>query len=249
MARKVLKHNGGIVAQDTGYNCGPATAQNIAWAATGKIIDEGVFAREMQTTTAGTNTINHVANSLNRHLPNAEYVTVQLPNDPPTAVQRDALWRHIVNSIDAGFGVAMNWVAPPSNYPRGILGSQSPNYSGGVVYHYVMAAGYDDAAKAILVVDSGFWPRTYWVSLDQCASLIPPKGYSYASVEPNLAPVVPESSGLSDAEWVEVAANIRYVAGQFGPNVWSAESSLGVNDKKQELTLRDAFARVVRKGV
>ena len=41
-------------------------------------------------------------------------------------------------------GMIMNWVAPPSNYPRGVKGSISPRYGGGTVYHYVAAMGYDD---------------------------------------------------------------------------------------------------------
>lgn len=64
-------------------------------------------------------------------------------------------------SIDADCGVVANIVAPPSNYPRASYTSTiSPAYSGGTVYHYFAVIGY-------------------WCSLDQLASLIPPKGYAY----------------------------------------------------------------------
>ena len=54
------------------------------------------------------------------------------------------------------------------------------------VYHYVAAMGYDDppGAWAVWIADSGFWPFGYWCGFDQVATLIPPKGYTYADVAP-----------------------------------------------------------------
>ena len=76
--------------------------------------------------------------------------------------------------------------SPPSNYPRGVKGSISPRYGGGTVYHYVAAMGYDDTpgARALWIADSGFWPFGYWCGFDQVATLIPPKGYTYADAAP-----------------------------------------------------------------
>ena len=87
-----------------------------------------------------------------------------------------------VRSIDAGWGVIMNGVAPPWNYPRGVKGSISPAYHGGTVYHYVAAMGYDDTpgARAVWIADSSFAPFGYWCGFDQVATLIPPKAYTYA---------------------------------------------------------------------
>lgn len=213
--------------------------QNIVFARTGKVIPEAEFARAMGTTTAGTNHVGLLCDELNRRMPDARYVVAQMPNDPPSAAQREALWVNLKRSIDAGYGVAVNWVAVPGNYPRGVLGSQSPSYGGGNIYHYVMVAGYDDVARAVFIVDSGFWPRQYWITLDQLASLIPPKGYSYSTAAPAVEP-------LSDAEWLEVLVKARFIADQFGPSLWGPESSVGIAEGGRELTLRDGLARFLR---
>ena len=88
-----------------------------------------------------------------------------------------------MHSIDAGFGVVCNIVAPRSNYPRGVYGSESPRYGGGRVYHYFTAMGYREGSqgRAVWIADSGFAPYGYWISLEQLATLIPPKGYTYAA--------------------------------------------------------------------
>lgn len=237
--RKTLRFDDSLAGQDTYYNCGPATCQNIVWAASAKVVAESVFARALGTTTNGTNHIGLLTGVLNQYLPDAKYVTVQLPNDPPLVGQKAVLWDNIRRSIDAGYGVAVNIVAPPGNYPKGVLGSQSPSYGGGNIYHYFMVAGYDDVARAVFIVDSGFWPRQYWITLDQLASLIPPKGYSYSTAAPAVEP-------LSDVEWREVLVKARFIADQFGPSLWGPESSVGVAEGGRELTLRDGLARFLR---
>lgn len=171
------------VGQDTFYNCGPASAQTIIAAATGRLVGEQQLGLEMRTTTNGTDWIGQFPAVLDKHLPGTGYRIVEMPSDPPTAAQRDRLWNDIVASIDAGYGLVANIVAPPSNYPRASYTSTiSPAYSGGIVYHYFAVMGYavDTAAgRHIWIADSGFSPYGYWCSLDQLATLIPPKGYAY----------------------------------------------------------------------
>lgn len=182
---KVLSYSRQHIRQDTGYWCGPATVQTITWAATGTLLGEAQFAREMGTTTAGTNYIGLLTNCLNRHVPAARYATVTMPNDPPTTAQREALWQHLVRSIDAGYGVAANIVAPPSNYPRpSYTSTQRLGYGGGTVYHYVAFMGYavdSRGGRHVWWADSGFAPYGCWITLEQTATLIPPKGYAYAT--------------------------------------------------------------------
>lgn len=183
MARKTLPYNTAIESQETYYNCGPATVQNIT--SSRKVISEADLAREMGTSTRGTDYIGYLANSLRRHL-GVDYPVVNIPGNDATEAQREAFWGHLKRSIDGGFGVAMNWIAPPTNYPRGVNGSRSPSYGGGTVYHYVAAMGYEERGneRFVFVVDSGFNPKSYWVTLRQCASLIAGKGYAYANVAP-----------------------------------------------------------------
>lgn len=180
---KRLNYQRDQVHQDTFYNCGPASTQTIIRAATDRLIDEKQLAAELRTTTNGTDWIGQFPAVLDRHLPGAGYRVVEMPQDPPTAAQRDRLWNDIVASIDAGHGVVANIVAPSSNYPRASYTSTTnPAYSGGTVYHYFAAMGYavdTVGVRHVWIADSGFSPYGYWISLDQLASLIPPKGYAY----------------------------------------------------------------------
>ncbi|AJA43701.1 lysin A, protease C39 domain [Mycobacterium phage Milly] len=186
MVEKVLPYDRSVVPQETPWDCGPAATQ-VVLNSRGIVVSESDLIREIGTTVNGTDYVGLITDrSLKRRLPDAKYTSVYIENDPPTAAQRDALWRNVVRSIDAGYGVVVNWVAPPSNYPRGVKGSVSPRYSGGTVYHYVACMGYDDnpALRAVWIADSGFQPQGYWISFDQLASLIPPKGYAYADAAP-----------------------------------------------------------------
>lgn len=186
VAEKVLDYPRDQVHQDTFYNCGPASVQTVLRAATGEYVTESVLGRELGTHTGGTDWIGQVARVLNARLPGGAFRTVEMPNDPPTQAQKDALWANITGSINAGFGVVANIVAPPSNYPRAVAPSTiSPAYSGGIVYHYFAVMGYSDAGgRRCWIADSGFSPYGYWIGFDQLASLIPPKGYSFSTAQP-----------------------------------------------------------------
>ena len=182
---KVLMFDQSVAGQDTRYYCGPASAQ-IVLNSRGIFVDEHTLAREIGTTQNGTDFVGLIERVLDRRVPEAQYTSVPLRRDPPTREQREQLWRDLVRSVDAGWGVIMNWWAPPNNYPRGVKGTMSPSYHGGLVKHYVAAMGYDatPGARAVWIADSGFWPRVYWCSFDQVATLIPPKDYAYANVGP-----------------------------------------------------------------
>ncbi|MES3669884.1 GH25 family lysozyme [Corynebacterium diphtheriae] len=182
---KILPYDRGPVPQETYYWCGPATAQTIINQHNKNLIAEQVLANEMGTTRNGTNTIDLVAQSLKKWLPDGRYATTWLPNDPATNTQKEQLWANVKNSIDAGYGVAANIVAPPSNYPKPSYTSTiAPTYAGGTVYHYIAIMGYaidPTGTRHLWVADSGFSPYGYWCTLDQMATLIPPKGYAYAT--------------------------------------------------------------------
>ncbi|MFC9761640.1 C39 family peptidase [Rhodococcus jostii] len=184
--------------QDTYFNCGPASTQ-VVLNSRGIFVDEGTLARELGTTTNGTDFIGLIERVLDALVPEANYTTVSMPNDPPTVEQTNRLWDDIRRSVDAGWGVIVNIVAPPSNYPRGANGSSSPAYGGGTVFHYMTAMGYEDVGRGrfVWIADSGFAPYGYWTTLEQLASLIPPKGYCFANVVP--APQV----GPDDSVWAD----------------------------------------------
>lgn len=182
VGEKVLPYDHSITPQETGFWCGPAATQ-VVLNSRGIFVQERDLALSIGTHTGGTDYVGLIERDLDRRVPEAGYLSIYMPNDPPTQAQRDKLWADLVRTIDAGWGMIMNWVAPPSNYPRGVKGSRSPEYRGGTVYHYVAAMGYDDTpgARAVWIADSGFRPFGYWCGFGQVATLIPPKGYTYAA--------------------------------------------------------------------
>ncbi|MEU8224982.1 C39 family peptidase [Kribbella sp. NPDC048915] len=157
--------------QQTGYWCGPA-ATRIALSARIAPPSQQQLANELPTTTNGTDWIGQVTRVLNNHLGTGWYETKEMPNDPPTQAQRDLLWRDVVLDIDNNYPIVANIVAPASNHPPGY-----PNYT---IYHYFTVIGYDDSDRTVLIANpAGFAPTaTYWLTFNQLATLIPPKGYS-----------------------------------------------------------------------
>lgn len=184
---KILDYPRDQVKQDTFYNCGPASVQTAIRAAGGPLITEAQLARELGTHRGGTDYIGQFKKVLEKHIPGANYAHVDIPNDPPTSTQKEAFWKHLTGSIDAGHAVVINICAPPSNYPKAVWPSTiSPAYRGGTVWHYFLGAGYaheDGKKRRVWIADSGFDPYGYWIDFDQLSSLVPPKGYAYSTTE------------------------------------------------------------------
>lgn len=249
----VLEYSRQWVKQDTFYNCGPASTQTIILSSTGELVDEARLGRALGTTTRGTDYIGQFPGVLNYYLKGADYRHRDMPNDPPTAAQKTQLWADLTSSINAGYGVVANIVAPPSNYPRAVAPSTiSPAYNGGTVYHYIALMGWsdEDGVKKVWVADSGFTPYGYWISFDQLATLIPPKGYAYATAQPKEKPVAEtilggvSAAALNDAKTAAQAAardaaDTREQLRGRGDAGWE---QLGQNQNGQNLTLVDAVA-------
>lgn len=186
---KVLDYDRATVVQERGWWCGPAMVQNML--ATRNIhVSEAELARQIEELENpgrgddfdGTDHISLAVKVLNKYLPEAGYVVVEMPNDPPTPAQVDKLWTHICQSIDTGYPVAANIVSPPTNRFKPAKDSIPFAYPAwGTIWHYVMAAGKDegDPVRPVWIGDSGFNPFGGWVTLKSLASLIPPKGYAY----------------------------------------------------------------------
>lgn len=194
------------IPQETGYWCGPASCQT-----TLQVLDQWVeeqqLANEMGTSTNGTNHIGLLADCLNSHAHNAQWQAVWLENDPPTPQQKETFWKHLKASIDAGFPCPGNWVSPPGNHPVAVRGSgPNPGYNG-TIYHYICYTGYaeDNGQRYVHVSDSGFAPWQYWVTFEQACTLMPPKGYVWASAAPVGVEVAPPAAGPSDAELLSYA--------------------------------------------
>jgi hypothetical protein len=206
VTEKVLPYDRSIVPQETGWWCGPASCQ-VVLNSRGIIVTERDMMLELEALEHspgwddqdGTDHIGQVTAVLSGRL-GVQYVTRSIQNDPPTSRQVDTLWTDVCLSIDAGFGVVANIMVPPSNYPRGTRGSQSPRYGGGTVYHYFSIMGYADEGQGrhVWVADSGFQPQGYWCSLEQMASMIAGKGYTACPVAP--------AAAEDDPQWRDILA-------------------------------------------
>lgn len=174
--------------QETGYWCGPA-ATRVAISAHMWPPSQGTLASELGTTWNGTDWIGQITNVLNQRLDGSPYTTVEMPNDPPTQWQRDRFWNDIVRSIDNNYPVVANIVAPANNHPPGY-----PNYT---IYHYFAIIGYNPQTRQVYIADSANFGgnKLYWLTFDQMASLVPPKGYAAYVCPQNM------TGGAIDAKW------------------------------------------------
>ncbi|MFO0655566.1 MAG: C39 family peptidase [Polyangia bacterium] len=172
--QKILSYN--YQVQQTGYWCGPASTRIALSVRMASPPTQAQLAGQLGTTTAGTNHIGLVTSVLNADLRTTYYENKWMPNDPPTTAQRDLLWRDITYDIARNYALVANIVAPASNHP--------PCYPNYTIYHYVAVVGYkvDSAGNrwALIADPANFCgdAKPYWLTFNQLATLIPPKGYS-----------------------------------------------------------------------
>jgi hypothetical protein len=158
--------------QQTGYWCGPAATRIAISAKKSSPPSQATLAQQLPTTPNGTDWIGQVTRVLNNNIGTGWYETKEMPNDPPTRAQRDLLWRDIVLDINNGYAIVANIVAPANNHPPGY-----PNYT---VWHYFTVIGYDSSDMTVKIADPASFGgyQIYWLTFNQLATLIPPKGYS-----------------------------------------------------------------------
>lgn len=239
----ILPYDHGITPQETGYWCGPASTQ-VVLNGQGIFVSEQELANEMGTHGGGTDYIGQIETVLDNRVPHMNYITVNQPYDPMSHEDKERLWANLIRSMadEPRGGIVMNWVAPPGNYPIGIKGSESPHYGGGTIYHYVACMGLDDNPneRAVWIADSGFYPFGYWCAFEQVSTLIPPKGYTYAAVEPTGPPVPPPTERLGyDILSYEQLCGPRDTGG-YGTG-WA---QLGQNEAGQNLYVVDALGAI-----
>ncbi|WP_026360681.1 C39 family peptidase [Amycolatopsis nigrescens] len=158
--------------QETGYWCGPAATRIAQSARTSDLPSQAALAEQLGTTENGTDHISQVVDVLNANLGGGEYQVTEMPDDPPSQAQKDKLWQDIVSDIDGGYAVVTNIVAPPGNHP--------PGYPDETIYHYFTVIGYDSSNMTVHIADPANFGgnQLYWLSFDQLATLVPPKGYA-----------------------------------------------------------------------
>ncbi|QEM41575.1 lysin A, protease C39 domain [Gordonia phage Forza] len=190
----VLTHN--YYVQNTGYWCGPTTAQMIL-KSRGVNETQGNLARKLKTDQDGTDYVGLFPPVLNSYLKSAGFTATNSP-------KKEILWSKVVDSIDAGYGVVANIVARTYNRPSGY-----PNYT---VWHYVPIFGYETkgTTRRIFCADSANFSgvKSWWAPLDQMTSLVSEKGIAPAKAGKKL------TYGLDEKQLAEAAINFR----QLGPS-------------------------------
>jgi hypothetical protein len=162
-------------AQTTSYWCAPAAARIALSSKVKKLPTQAALATELGTTAGGTDSILEVVDGLNRLLAGTgtQYVTRDWSNHPMTPAMTQQLWSDTVRDVDDGKAMVANIVAAPDNRPHHYPAGQT-------FYHYVTIVGYNSANQTVHVSDPGRFNgiEDYWLSLNQMASLIQPKGYA-----------------------------------------------------------------------
>jgi len=228
MVEIVLDYPREIVPQTTFWSCGPGAAE-IVLRGRGINVTEQQLIRDIGTDQDGTDFVGLIEQrGLNKYDPGGQWKSVYLPQDPPTQAQRDAFWRHAIQSIEGNRrGLVLNWVVPPWNRPKPVPPSTIAfAYPNAWVWHYVALMGISDVGmQKGWIADSGFKPGGGWVSMDQIVRLITPKGYAYAAAP--VAPPAPKpeppkppadiAAVITESRWREVwQTHIEWIALTFG---------------------------------
>lgn len=207
MTETVLDYPRAIVPQETGWWCGPASTQ-VVLHSIGIALPESQIAAEIEQIENpgrgddrdGTDYIGLIEQLLDRRVPDRQYTSVYLGQDPPSQRQKELFWQHLTQSIVQNrSGVIANIVAPPTNPPRAVKGSIPPPYPRYVTtFHYISIMGVDDTpgARAVWIADSAAFGGVtgFWCPFDgpgSICSLIPPKGYCYAAAGQPIVAVKP----------------------------------------------------------
>jgi predicted chitinase len=240
--------------QLTIFHCGPASAENILLSL-GIDADEFDLARDCRTHEGGTDWIGQIRDVLQQRAHHMDWRLVEMPHDPPTPAEKDRFWRDICTSIvDAGAPLVLNFVAPQFNYPKASRPSpvdgqvRNPSYGGGTVYHYVTAFGCcedENGVRHVLIVDSGFQPAVYWIKFDQCATLVPPKGYIYGHAEPVGVPTLPgPASALDEAKALSFAMGDSLPIERYEALLPAVKYALAQSECTNERRVAQWFAQI-----
>jgi hypothetical protein len=168
-AAKSLKHDPAL--QPNGYYCGPA-ATRIALSAVKKAPSHDRLAKQLGTTTAGTNSVADITRVLNKEIGSKHYRATKIPNAKPTPKQVAKLRADIVSSVSKGEPVVANIVGTVTDN----AGARH-SYEGG---HYLTVVGYQDNGKTVKITDPAdrVGGNSYKISTKKLAKWIATRGYS-----------------------------------------------------------------------
>ncbi|MFG2041887.1 C39 family peptidase [Dactylosporangium sp. NPDC048998] len=168
-AEKVLQYD--FQFQPNYYYCGPASTR-IALTSDGVTLSQDEIARQLGTTTSGTNSAAETTRVLNNALGKDVYQTRWIPGQKATPEEAARVQDDVVRAISGDRAIVANIVGGATD-AVGVY----HEFSGG---HFISIVGYRDNGRAVQVADpSGmFGPRTYWMATSNMANWIAARGYS-----------------------------------------------------------------------
>jgi hypothetical protein len=154
-------------AQVNDYYCGPA-ATRIALTSWGKTYSQATLAKDLGTTTAGTDSAADTTRVLNNLAGNGYYETKWIPGYNATAAQAALLKSDVVFDVSRGHALVANVLgnangAAPYNYPGG---------------HYVAIVGYSSSGATTKIADPAYGGHVYSMKTTDVANWIAERGYS-----------------------------------------------------------------------
>ena len=169
-ATKNLRHQAKL--QTTYYYCGPA-ATRIALSAHMKTPPaQSTIARQLGTTTGGTNSAYDITRVLNKMLKTKRYHTTMIAGPKASAKQVEQLRKDVVVSINGGDPVVANIAGTVWD-----TAGEKHSYDGG---HYLSVVGYSNHGKTVKIADSAdtVGRNTYKLPVKKLANWIASRGYS-----------------------------------------------------------------------
>ncbi len=153
------------------YYCGPA-ATRIALSVIGKAMSMDAVAKQLGTTTNGTDSAVDITRVLNAVTGGHTYHTVSIPGSTATPAQMDRLRDDVIRAITSGRAVVGN-VAGTALDVRGRVHS----YEGG---HYLAIVGYGQGGGTVKIADPAYQhgDGSYWMTTAAAAVWMATRGYS-----------------------------------------------------------------------
>jgi hypothetical protein len=154
------------------YYCGPA-ATRIALSASGHAPSQDGLARQLGTTTSGTDSAFDTTRVLNNVIGRDAYQTREIPGPSATPAQMDQLQADVVRTINDGRIIVANVVHSVTDTAGGWH-----TFDGG---HFLTIVGYKDDGRTVKIADNANpnGDGTYWATTINMANWIAGRGYSF----------------------------------------------------------------------
>jgi hypothetical protein len=169
-AAKSLRHDGKL--QPNYYYCGPAATRIALSAHAKRAPSHDSLAKQLGTTTAGTNSAEDITRVLNHQLGQGRYHTTELPDEAASPKQVEKLRRDIVTAVSNGDPVVANIAGTVSD-----TAGEQHSYEGG---HYLTVVGYSANGSVAKIADPAdtVGGNEYRLSTTTLANWIATRGYS-----------------------------------------------------------------------